>query len=184
MNLAENIKSMRSENDKKIALFKESRKKRRYNFEREDSKITRLYYQSPINSLSQFSKHMEKLLDSSYDSYFQNLNKEISKTENLSKAESNLQEQGFNSSVDMSKDMIVPAGFNGFRVAGVEEVAFGFARDQFYQQSEQDQNVEVGCMVFGEDFKLNINFDKDSEKCDYLTYHKNLWDNNLKVNSE
>jgi hypothetical protein len=29
MNLAENIKSMRSENDKKIALFKESRKKRR-----------------------------------------------------------------------------------------------------------------------------------------------------------
>jgi hypothetical protein len=37
---------------------------------------------------------MEKLLDSSYDSYFQNLNKEISKTENLSKAESNLQEQG------------------------------------------------------------------------------------------
>ena len=39
-------------------------------------------------------------------------------------------------------------------------------------------------MVFGEDFKLNINFDKDSEKCDYLTYHKNLWDNNLKVNSE
>jgi hypothetical protein len=42
----------------------------------------------------------------------------------------------------MSKDMIVPAGFNGFRVAGVEEVAFGFARDQFYQQSEQDQNVE------------------------------------------
>jgi hypothetical protein len=32
----------------------------------------------------------------------------------------------------MSKDMVVPNGFSGFRVQGVDEVAFGFARDQFY----------------------------------------------------
>lgn len=44
MNLSHNIKSLRAHNDNNIALFKESRKKRRYNLESTDSKITRLFH--------------------------------------------------------------------------------------------------------------------------------------------
>jgi len=63
-------------------------------------------------------------------------------------------------------------------------VLFAFAHNQFFATQIVTPNIQIGVMLFDQKGDLTKHFNSKSEKTAYLNYKKDLWDSQLRSNSE
>jgi hypothetical protein len=88
------------------------------------------YLASPGSS-SAFTRYLDKLVDNSYESFFNSFQKEQSKTENASKTESVMIEQN-QSSVDLSSTQNLSTSYSSYRINSLGKMLFSCAVNRFY----------------------------------------------------
>lgn len=62
----------------------------------------------------------------------------------------------------MTTSVILPSNFNTYRINDLQKILFSYSINKFYKSQNQTDHIEIGCLIFDEDYKLMLDFDKNA----------------------